>query len=194
MRNISNAAREKCFLLQSELEILLPASGDYVTSVNGLTLYRRERTNKAEDEGLAEPHATIVFQGAEKVRINGRNYICRPCQCRVTGQEVFGTGHIAEASSDQPFLAASLSLDFVLINELSEKAAPLINNERITLRKISVEDTDTEMLDAFLRLIRLLRNPERLSVLTPIIIREIHYLLLVGPHSRHLKPKPLHWQ
>lgn len=160
--------------------------GDYATGIGGLTLYRREEPNAPDEEGCAEPHVTAVFQGSESVLINGREYICRPCQCRVTGEDTVGVGHIMEASHEQPFLAASLSLSIGLLGELTERISHLPRAGSIALKKISVEDTDPKILDAFLRLIKLLKKPECLPVLAPDIIYEIHYLLLTGPHGHFL--------
>lgn len=178
----------------------MPEPGDYETGIPGLTLYRRENPNIAEEEGCAEAHATIVFQGAENVRINGRDYICHPCQCRVTAHDTVGSGYIAEASSESPFLAASLAINKDMIDELAERicrispkgggpcSGPARPRPRpmLSLKNISVEETDPGIMDAFLRLIRVLKRPLGLPVLAPDIIYEIHYLLLIGPHGRFI--------
>jgi transcriptional regulator GlxA family with amidase domain len=44
-----------------------------------------------------------------------------------------------------------------------------------------------ELLDACLRLARLLDAPERIGVLAPMIIREIHYYLLTGPEGKDFR-------
>ena len=44
-----------------------------------------------------------------------------------------------------------------------------------------------DVLDAFLRLTELLDTPDQIPVLAPMIVREIHYRLLVGPRGRFLR-------
>ena len=52
--------------------------------------------------------------------------------------------------------------------------------------------TSPELLDAFLRLARLLDTPERIPILAPLVIREIHYLLLIGPQGAGLRQLNTH--
>jgi hypothetical protein len=44
---------------------------------------------------------------------------------------------------------------------------------------------DPAIVDAFLRLARLLETPVYIDVLAPLIVWEIHYRLLIGPHGTH---------
>jgi hypothetical protein len=52
-----------------------------------------------------------------------------------------------------------------------------------------VAAASAELLDACLRLLNLLDTPERIPVLAPMIIREIHYFLLIGPEGLEPIPK-----
>lgn len=174
-----HTALDTCRKMQKVMQHLLPKPGDYEIGINGLTLYWREETTEPEGEGCAAPHATVVFQGAECVFINGRAFTCGQCQCRLTGKEVYGTGHISAASSEEPFFAASLALDSTLLKAFSH-AMPHVaeggNREDLT-----VKDVDEKVLNAFYRLVLLHNQPERIRVLAPLIIYEIHYLLASGP-------------
>lgn len=171
---------EKCFKLQQLLQTLLAEPGDYAIGVEGLTLYRREAENKPQAPGRAQPHATIVFQGAERVILNGREFQCGQCQCRLTSKEAFGTGYIAEASSEQPFLAASLQLNPGLLKELSHIYRLRTGAALTGLDDVCVETAGADMLDAFFRLLMLHKKPVHIPVLAPLIIYEIHYLLAAG--------------
>lgn len=46
---------------------------------------------------------------------------------------------------------------------------------------MGIAETDEALLDAFYRLISLLDRPERQKIMAPMIIKEIHYLLLTSP-------------
>jgi transcriptional regulator GlxA family with amidase domain len=52
---------------------------------------------------------------------------------------------------------------------------------------ITVGALGTELLDVCQRLLRLLDAPERIPVLAPMIIREIHYYLLPGPEGEDFR-------
>ena len=46
---------------------------------------------------------------------------------------------------------------------------------------MGIAETDEALLDAFYRLISLLDRPERQKIMAPMIINDIHYLLLTSP-------------
>jgi transcriptional regulator GlxA family with amidase domain len=46
---------------------------------------------------------------------------------------------------------------------------------------------DAEMLDALLRLVAVLDRPDEAPVLGPMIVKEIHFRLLLGPNGSHLR-------
>lgn len=52
---------------------------------------------------------------------------------------------------------------------------------------MAVAEVDPDVLDAFLRLAELNEKPEQIPVLAPMIIREIHYRLLIGPQGERLR-------
>lgn len=181
------AANLACARLRDVLGVLLSKSGDYDTGIAGLTLYRREERSEPGGQGSAIPHATVVFQGAERVLVNGREFTCRQCECRVNHKDAYGTGHVADASTEKPFLAASLELDRGLLRELRENPAFGVHDDQNTADGITVTPADANVLDAFHRLVMLCRTPSKIPFLAPRIIYEIHYLLVTGTAVPHLQ-------
>jgi len=94
---------------------------------------------------------------------------------------------ITAASPERPFLAVSLLLDKVLITRLAAETPLPSSLGKDSHKGISVASVDPDVLDAFLRLVELLGKPEQIPVLAPLIIREIHYRLLIGPQGGHLR-------
>ncbi len=178
------AASLACARLRDALGVLLTKPGDYDTGIAGLTLYRREEESEPGGQGCAIPHATVVFQGAERVLVNGREFTCRQCECRVNHEDAYGTGHIADASTEKPFLAASLELDRKLLRELRAGPAFRVCDDDMA-EGITVTPADAKVLDAFHRLVELCRTPSRIPFLAPLIIYEIHYLLVAGITGSH---------
>jgi AraC-like DNA-binding protein len=58
---------------------------------------------------------------------------------------------------------------------------PLSDNK--AYKGVTVAEARLELLEAFLRLVNLLDTPERIPVIVPMIMREIHYYLLTGPEG-----------
>ena len=55
------------------------------------------------------------------------------------------------------------------------------------LPALVVHESDSDLVDAACRLLRLLDRPDRISPLAPLIEREIFYRLLTGPHGPALR-------
>ena len=89
---------------------------------------------------------------------------------------------ITSATPEQPYLALSLLLDpHVLAALLLE--LPVRPPAAAPSRGIAVARYAPELLDGFVRLLRLLDRPADVAVLAPLIVREIHYRLLTGPQA-----------
>ncbi|MCY1178057.1 HTH-type transcriptional activator RhaS [compost metagenome] len=79
-----------------------------------------------------------------------------------------------------------LNIDPAQINNLLADAGPLGVPALPSGRGLYVERTDPLLLDALLRLIRLLDSPKDIPILAPLIQREILYRLLRGPQGYRL--------
>ncbi|WP_432735042.1 AraC family transcriptional regulator [Maridesulfovibrio sp. FT414] len=90
------------------------------------------------------------------------------------------------AEEGGPYISVGIEIDrAVLIHLVQEAALPCFDLSR-TAKGLFVQKSDYDLLDAFFRLIRLLEHPERIHMLAPMIIREIYYLLLIGPSGDNL--------
>lgn len=159
--------------------------GDHPTAVNEMGFHRRDETNKA-DNCFFKPLASIVIQGHKRSIWGNQEYRYGEGQCVVNGVDMPSSSFVTEASPQKPFLVVSLALDSQLITRLSAEIPPSAKSNEI-LSSISVAETDPDLLDAYLRLARLLEKPEQIPMLAPLIIREIHYRLLIGPQGEQLR-------
>ena len=55
------------------------------------------------------------------------------------------------------------------------------------MEAVAIAPTDPDLLDAYLRLAQLIEKPEQIPMLSPLIIREIHYRLLIGTQGDLLR-------
>ena len=105
----------------------------------------------------------------------------------VAGVDLPSVSYITVASPERPFLGLSLSLDKYLIAQLAAEIPPSSKLGNGSFRGISIAKVDPDVLDAFLRLAELHDKPGQIPVLAPLVIREIHYRLLIGPHGERLR-------
>ncbi|MHC1725507.1 MAG: AraC family transcriptional regulator N-terminal domain-containing protein [Syntrophobacteraceae bacterium] len=173
-------------LLKEKLLRWMPGSGRYPTVVEGLTIFRRDETNQLEN-CFYQPLVAVIVQGFKRSIIGSEEYRYGENHCLVAGVDVPAVNYITAASPEQPFLGLSLNLDKYLTTQLAAEIPPSSTPGNGPCKGMSVADVDPDVLDAFLRLAELHEKPEQVPVLAPMIIREIHYRLLIGPQGEHLR-------
>jgi AraC-like DNA-binding protein len=90
---------------------------------------------------------------------------------------------VVEASPGKPCLVLAFELDLAIMRSVAEEldAPPKPSGE--SGRGVFVTDFQGPLADCALRLVRLLDMPKEMPTLYPMIMREIGYWLLTGPHG-----------
>lgn len=172
-------------LLKDKLQQLMPETGDYPSAVKGLALYRRHGATDPKPV-MYKPVIVVIFQGGKYVRIGADEYIYGQSSYFVAGVDMPASSAMLDSSPGKPFLSLALDLDKSLIAQIAAEVPPAPAKPG-PARGAMVAAIDCELLDAFLRLLELLEKPEQISLLSPLIIKEIHYRLLAGPFGRRLR-------
>ena len=173
-------------LLKEKLLGWMPLPGRYPTAIEGLTIIRRDSVNQPEN-CFEKPLVAVIIQGFKRSIIGSEEYRYGENDCLVAAVDLPSVSYITEASPDRPLLALSLGLDKYLISQLAAEVPPPSRSANGSCRGISIATVDPDVLDAFLRLAELQEKPEQIPVLAPMIIREIHYRLLIGPQGERLR-------
>lgn len=181
--DLTKAARSGGLLKEALLR-LMPHAGKYPTPIKELWMVRREQPHQTET-CFYKPSLSVIVQGAKRSRIGTRDYTYGENQCMIAGVDMPCIFTVTKASAQQPFLAVSLELDKSLLVRLAREIRLPANTG--TAHGVAVTDADPGILDAFLRLFKLLGQTEELPFLAPIIIREIHYRLLIGPQNEYMR-------
>lgn len=123
----------------------------------------------------------LILQGEKTVTAGSRVYRYGEETAIVTASDL-PTSYRLEASRSKPFVSTSLQLDARNIEELVRTEPRILERHTPTQRShvFSVFKAPEELLSAFDRLIQIVDDPERLRLLGPGIVREIHYHLLVS--------------
>lgn len=95
--------------------------------------------------------------------------------------------HVVEASEDKPYLCVRLNVDPQELTGLLLEAMPDVAEQTDSGRGLRVSRVSEPLLDAVLRLLRLLRTPRDASVLAPLAMREIYYRVLTGELGSRLR-------
>ncbi len=126
----------------------------------------------------------LVVQGEKSVIIGDRVLNYDPGRYFISAIEVPATGRIVKASTDQPYLAVSLVFDPSLVAELLPYLP--VAGDADSPASFAVEPVSTDLLEAWVRMIRLLDRPNDIPVLAPMIEREILYRLMQGVQAQVL--------
>ncbi|MBB6633188.1 AraC family transcriptional regulator N-terminal domain-containing protein [Cohnella thailandensis] len=134
-----------------------------------------------------EPALCIVAQGSKVVMLEQDRFSYGPSNYLVVSMDLPISAQITEASLDNPYLCIRLKLDpLQILDILRESSAPSIKKKGMR-RGIFVSETNPSLLDAAIRLVRLLETPEDVPILEPLILRELYYRILKGEQGEYLK-------
>lgn len=156
------------------------------TSIAGFNLVRREDVGTPE-QCFEKPLIGLVVQGTKHSLMGGQEYIYSENQCVVAGVDMPIASYVINPTHETPFLFLYLYLDRQLLSSLvlDMKAEPV--HEAEDPAGVSVADADADLLEMFLRLVELLEKPEQIELRAPMMLRELHYLLLISPHGNLLR-------
>jgi AraC-like DNA-binding protein len=98
---------------------------------------------------------------------------------------------IVEASDAQPHLGMGFAIDPQLLKEVLGRFgnghADAPAHPQLPERGVVVAKASADLLDATLRLLRLLDRPQDIPVMAPLLEQEVLYRLLVGPYGARLR-------
>jgi AraC-like DNA-binding protein len=187
-------------LRQAELIDLVarfaPVAGMNATAIAPLQLLRADQPAPLLP-AVYEPSLCVVVQGSKQASLAGELFHYDALHCLVVAVTLPTVGRILQATPERPYLCVRINLDVREIGALMleaglppEPPAPLQRG----LQVMRVSDT---LLDAVLRLLRLLALPRDIPVLAPLLLREIYYRALMGelgPRLRELSVADSHAQ
>jgi AraC-like DNA-binding protein len=162
-----------------------PTDGSFQTLIKPLFMVRHDRPLQSVP-GLVQPALCIMAQGRKDVTLGGELFTYDPLNYLVLSVALPISGKVIHATPEDPHLAMRLDIDPADINALIAEAGPMSVPTRPSGRGMYVERIDSQLLDAVIRLIRLLDSPKDIPMLAPLITREILYRLLRGSEGYRL--------
>ena len=130
------------------------------------------------------PCMAMVLQGTKSVEFGGAHLEYGAGQYLLASIDLPATSRIVNASKTHPLLAVAVQIDFAELREVIQRcdALPPLSPQS----GIEVFEADVELLEAVVRLLRLLDTPEHARPLAPLVRQEILYRLLSGPSGSRL--------
>lgn len=160
--------------------------GDYPTEIPVLSIYRRSTVTDPMPcvFGLG---LGVTLQGRKRVTLGEDVFDYGSGQALINTIDLPVVSYVTQATITEPYLGLRLDLDANLIVQIATE----MNASRIykggPSRAMSVIALDDGLLDALMRLIKLLNEPNKIPFIAPLIQREIIIRLLDGEHGPMLQ-------
>lgn len=159
-----------------------PGESPFATPIDGVAILRSDHP-KPPAHMISKPALCIVAQGTKWATFGGNRLVYRAGQALLIGVEAPSIGRVVEASPGEPCVVLAVELDLAVMRSVADELDAPPPGEAATSAGIFVTDFDGPLADCALRLARLLDKPKAIAVLHPLILREICYWLLTGPHG-----------
>ncbi|ALV31451.1 AraC family transcriptional regulator [Streptomyces sp. CdTB01] len=154
---------------------------DWTTAVEGVLISKVDRPDPPSPSMSGTVFA-LIAQGAKRLALGDRVYAYGPGQYLVASVDLPVTGEFLQADPERPALGFGMTLEASAIAELLLQAGPgdIPRAGAGVPSGIAVSDAPAPLLDAVVRLLRLLDEPRDRAVLAPLIKREILWRLITG--------------
>jgi AraC-like DNA-binding protein len=157
-----------------------------VEAAPGLSLYRFSSPTGPR-YGVTEPSFCVIAQGSKEVLLGRERYRYDASHYLLVSAELPVAGHIIDAAQERPYLALRLVLDPAVVTEVLIEAGLHASGRDDAITMMAVSRLDVSLLDAVVRVVRLLDSPGDYRVLSPLVAREIIYRLCLGAQGDRLR-------
>ncbi len=171
---------DKIEQIKEKIIKLYQEPGYYNTSIKGFKVSKRDEPTELK-KCFYTPLAILLLQGSKQTIFGDREFTFSQGQYMVCSVDIPLMSRIKNATKENPCIGLVVELDSYLISQLmTEMSSTEVKyNENQTC--FAGADADKDLINAFIRLAELLEQSEdKQKILAPIIIKEIHYLLLSG--------------
>ncbi|MFD5415679.1 AraC family transcriptional regulator [Streptomyces nojiriensis] len=155
---------------------------DWTTAVDGVLISKVDRPDPPAPS-MSGTVLAVIAQGAKRLALGERVYEYGTGQYLVASVDLPVTGQFIQAAPDRPALGFGLVLEPSAIAELLLQAGPgdtPRTGSGAAPSGLAVSDAPPALLDAVVRMLRLLDEPRDRAVLAPLVKREILWRLITG--------------
>jgi len=183
-------------LIKKVLE-LTPNEGDFSTSIPHLSLFRRDNPMASPLPVIYQPSIYMVLLGSKATFLGKERYQYDPMHYLVSCVPLPLEGQILQASKETPYLAARISLDTQLVNELlvqmplepkeNTGSLDMFTVNRSSPRGIYVSAINQDIQSTLCRLLDCAHSKSKAHVLGQLALKELIYHVLNAEHGDLLR-------
>jgi AraC-like DNA-binding protein len=168
-----------------ERMIRLAPENSLLEAFPGIFIYRSSKPTESEISVL-KPAFCVIAQGSKDVLLNDELFHYDSGHYLISTLDLPITSNVVEASREKPYLNLRIDLDPALVASVMMESNIAIKKSGSKVKALDVSPVDADLLDAALRLVKLLDTPDEMKLFAPPLIREIIYRLLKGKQGERL--------
>ena len=157
-----------------------------VEALNGLFLNRSSAPTQPA-HGVSDASFCVIAQGSKELFVGKERYQYDPEHYLLTTVELPVVSQVLEASRERPYLGVRVHLNPTIVGSVLVEADLPSPPERGDVKAMDTSRLDASLLDAVVRLVRLVDSPAEARVLAPLLTREIIARLLLGAQGARLR-------
>lgn len=127
---------------------------------------------------IYEPSICIIVQGAKTVGLGDELHGYDPDSYLLASVHMPAHVRVSEASSEQPYMGLTITFSMEQIFEVLKDIGHLSKPTGRPKRGLYFGDMHLRLFEPIIRLVRLLDSPDDISIMTPLILKEILYVLM----------------
>ena len=162
-----------------------PIGNNCPTDLPGLMILRSRRITSLQTI-LYKPLLCLILQGRKKTYIGTHQIDVAAGESLIVSHHIPVTSRVTEATEQMPYVALVLELDMGIVRSLYGEVDES-ELEEAQARALSVGTTDAALVDVMGRLFDLVDRPLEAQVMVPLLLREIHFRLLLARHGTTLR-------
>ena len=132
------------------------------------------------------PAFCVIAQGCKKVMLGDETFKYDPGHYLIATVDLPIISCVLDASDDLPYLSFKMDLEPTLVADVLIDSGIDLKESGAAVKAMDVSPIEEDLLDAVLRIVRLLDKPDDAQMILPLIKREIIFRLLKGNQARRL--------
>lgn len=177
----SLASQTAAYLAENKTEF--PMS----TPLPGMLLFQQQAPSILTPV-LYDPVVCLILQGEKETILGDTTLRLSPGESLLVSHNLPVMARITQASPSEPYLAIVLTLDLSLLRSLYEEVGEAISDNALErASSAAVDKSDPRFIDSLSRYLALADDPLEAKVMAPLLLREIHFRLLMARHGGMLR-------
>lgn len=133
-----------------------------------------------------DPMVNLILTGSKTMTVGDRTFRYDPATYFVMSVDLPAVGSVHPSDKGEPYLAISLTLEPAIMADLLADLPKPAGGD-LYQSGFSVAPVTDDLLDAWVRMLRLMQSPRDIPALAPAYERELLYRVLQGPHGWMLR-------